>query len=325
MTQFASDSFTGTSGTGLSTYNSSWVQHSSSSFVLVLTDANRVRREGAATSAVLYYHTASPGTADYSVSADLFMKETNGGLSFTGVSGRIDTSADTHYAARYSGGSIDGWQLYKFVAGTATQLGSTSTQSLTDETSYNVKLEMLGTAIKLYKQGSGSATISATDSAISSAGNAGIRFSGSTSETNATGIHLDNFSADTLYTSYTISPSGQISFSGTASNLRGYQFNNSGQISFSGTSPLSTDGVASYTFTVSGGITLSGTDALIKGKIFEPSGSLTLTGSNLFIKSKILSPSGQITFSGSANMFVPDVDGSNGTQTYMLRRYIGRR
>lgn len=197
MAQFASDSFTGSAGTVLSTYSANWVRHGSyASGEMVLSDADRVRRSNS--NITLYYNTGTPASADYSVSADIFTKTANAGDSFLGVAGRINTAANTLYMARYGGGADVGWQLFKIVSGVATQLGSTSSQSLTDETAYNVKLEMVGTAIKLFKELSGSATISATDSAITAAGVSGLRMSGGTAETNTTGGHLDNFSADDI-------------------------------------------------------------------------------------------------------------------------------
>lgn len=200
MAQFASDSFTGTAATELSAYNADWTEHGSyASGQLVISDANRLRAGVNASS--LYYHSGTPASADYSVSADIFAKETDGGTHNAGVVGRVNTGANTFYNARYLGQTTDAWQLFKFVAGVATQLGSSSTQSLTDETSYNVKLEMIGsssTAVKLYKEGSGSATISVTDSSspITAAGKAGIRLLPNDAPSNTTGLHMDNFSAD---------------------------------------------------------------------------------------------------------------------------------
>ena len=205
MANIASDTFTGTSGTELHAYDANWTEHTSySSGNLILSDANAVRRDTTNTS--LYYHSATPPSADYSVSADLFAKGANGDDSNTGVCGRVSTSANTFYMARFAFISAGtwGWQLYKFVGGTPTQLGSSSTDTLADESTTNIKLEMNGTAIKLYKAGSGTATISATDSAITAAGKAGIRFAGVTAETNTTGMHITSWTADTLGVTYTL-------------------------------------------------------------------------------------------------------------------------
>ena len=192
MAQFGSDNFDDTDGITLSTHNAAWTRHTSYT-VNAQIAANRVRQS--ATGNSVYWHSGSPASADYSVSSDLFMKEPQGGQSYVGVAGRINTAGNTFYVARYAGGATDGWQLAKFVGGSFTSLG-VSAQSTVDETSYNVKLEMIGTAIKLYKEGSGTALISVTDSAITAAGKAGIYFSDDSSASDTTGIHIDNFSAD---------------------------------------------------------------------------------------------------------------------------------
>ena len=202
MAQFASASFTGTAGTELSAADANWTKAPSSSAQnIILSDAGRGRLDAANASAAIYYHSGTPANADYSVSATLFAKETSGGRTYIGVTGRQSTSVNTHYLAWYGGGSADAWQLYKVVAGTVTQLGSSSGQVLSDETGYAVKLEMIGTAIKLYKEGSSTPTISVTDSAITAAGKAGIRGAqtdGSFGDT--LGLHIDDFSADDAVT-----------------------------------------------------------------------------------------------------------------------------
>lgn len=201
MAQFASGSFTGSDGTTLSTHDAAWTLHTSYSIAAQLA-SNRIRITTAGLSSSVYWHSGTPASADYSVSADIFAKTTDGGDGIAGVVGRVNTAANTLYMARYVGQATDGWQLFKFVAGAATQLGSSSAQSLTDETSYNVKLEMIGSAIKLYKEGSGTALISATDSSITAAGKSGIRLGNDTTASDTSGLHLDNFSADDISSAF---------------------------------------------------------------------------------------------------------------------------
>lgn len=302
MAQFASDTFTGTSGTELATYSASWTKHTSYANTAAISDANRVRSVTATTSTA-YYHSGSPATADYSVSADLFFKETNGGLGHSGTIGRVDTAANTFYMARYSGDASDGWQLYKAVAGVFTQLGSTSAEAITDETSHNIKLEMVGTAIKLYKDGSGTATISATDSAISAAGKAGIRIT--SSDTNTTGIHIDNFSGDdvasgvtgtgALTTSTTTaSGTGTIGHTGTGTPAIGaVTASGTGVISHTGTGDLTVGAV-----TASGAGTLShtGTGALTASSVTASgTGTLSHTGTGAVTV-------GNVTVSGTGSL-----------------------
>lgn len=190
MAQFASDAFGGTENAELAAYNAAWTRHTSYSVNSEIA-SGRVRTSASGNSA--YYHSGTPASADYSVNCDLYFHETDGGDSNASVMGRVSTSANTFYMARYVGSTSDRWELYKCVSGTFTLLGS-SPQSISAVTSNNIKLEMIGSAIKLYKQGSATALISVTDTSITAAGKSGIRMVSSNGDT--TGIHVDNYSAD---------------------------------------------------------------------------------------------------------------------------------
>ena len=206
MAQFASDSFSGTDGTLLSTYSANWVKHSSSGAGTLLIYSDRARKNEGGDEA-LYYHSGTPGGADYSVTSLIACVSSASGN--PGVCGRINTAANTFYMARYDTAS-GGWQLFKRVTGTFTQLGSTSTQTFASG-SKEIKLKMVGSAIELFKEGGGSATISATDSAITAAGKAGLRASAAATDT--TSYHFENFSADDISGGATITGT----FSGTDS------------------------------------------------------------------------------------------------------------
>lgn len=198
MAQFASDTFSGTDGTELSTYNSAWTKHPNFSGNLLITDAERVRRQN--TTMSVYYHSGSPASADYTVSADLRAFDTDGGITYIGPVARMNTSATTWYQARYAGGSDDAWQLRKAVGGSYSSLGSTS-QTFTNGDTRNVKLSVEGTTIEMFIDGSGTPLFSTTDSSITAAGKAGLLASGSVTnppESNIRNMHLDNFSADDI-------------------------------------------------------------------------------------------------------------------------------
>ena len=208
MAQFASDAFTNAAGTALPTHDAAWALHVSYTGSAVITDVNSARTNTAAGTGALYYHSGAPATADYTVTADLLFKDANGGNGIAGVVGRVDTAANTMYMARYAGLTSDAWQLYKFVAGTATLLGS-SAAAITDETSHNVKLEMVGSAIKLFKSGEGTAAVSVTDTAITAAGKSGIFVYNSANANNTSGIQVDTFSADDVSSGITAALTGQ--------------------------------------------------------------------------------------------------------------------
>lgn len=199
MAQFASDSFTDTAGTTLTGHSANWTKHSSSgSTSLVITDANRFRVSTVDASDSIYYRTETPGSANYSVSMTFRKIDDSSGA--LGVCARMDTSANTFYMARYMrdvGAGLSAWQLYKRVAGTFTQLGSNSTETLSTGVNYGVRIEVSGSSIKCFKAGDSTAKVDQPDSSIPAAGKAGIRAIGYTS-TNTTSTHGDDFSADDL-------------------------------------------------------------------------------------------------------------------------------
>jgi hypothetical protein len=216
MANIASDTFDGyTPGTTLHDSNASWVRHASNATSAWISDANRIRRN-ANNGLCFYYYNATPSSADYSVSAQIFVKSTGTG-DLTAVAGRIATGANTCYYAR---SNANNWQLYKVVAGTPTQLGSNSAQTLSDETGYTIKLEMNGSSISLWVDGS-RVIGPITDTAISAAGYAGFRMSGSgTGDSDTVGHHIDNWTADTLgATAHDIAQSGAIGITGAVAVL----------------------------------------------------------------------------------------------------------
>jgi hypothetical protein len=77
-------------------------------------------------------------------------------------------------------------------------------------------------------------------------------------------------------------PSGSIVFSGTTTNVRSRQISPAGTVLFSGTAPI--------TFTSGGG-----------SFVITPSGGITFSGSNVLIKSKVYLPTGGLIFSGTAS------------------------
>jgi hypothetical protein len=192
----ASDTFTDTTGVLLTSHTSggvTWTRHSSSNAGTdgIITSEDRVRRDAA--NHVMYYASGVPATADYSVEADVHVKSILSSDAI-GVVGRLSTSADTYYLARYStSGATDQWELSKTVAGTITSLG-TYAQTLTVGTSYNLKLDMQGSTIRLLVNDV--QRVSVTDTSISTTGRGGVRigFSGATSvPADGTGLHIDNF------------------------------------------------------------------------------------------------------------------------------------
>lgn len=198
MADFVSEDFAGIGTSEVTAFNASWTRHTSyavDSYGSSLYSGKV--RSGYGISA--YWHSGSPGSADYTVQADVMHPGTPPGAAGNGVCGRMDTAANTFYMARVNYGvplSSSNLQLFKCITGSFTQLGSNSGVSVSTGTSYQCKLKMTGSTIELYWNGSGSASISQTDSAITSAGKAGFRVAGTSAENEC--VHQDNFLASDL-------------------------------------------------------------------------------------------------------------------------------
>lgn len=191
MTNIVSDDFTLTSGITLQSASSNWIKHPNAGEELYTTAEGRVRN-GGSSSTGMCYNTAAPPSADYAVKAN-FVYVGSSATPTAGLTIRMSSSANTMYFGRHS--SANGWQLYKVVSGTATQLGSSVAETFTSGTK-EIKVVADGTTISLYNEGEATPVISVTDSAISAAGYGGFRLSGPMGPT--TGIHADDFSVDTL-------------------------------------------------------------------------------------------------------------------------------
>lgn len=135
-----------------------------------------------------YRASGTPPSPDYYVEVPITFLSTVSADGL-GVAGRISGSANTMYFGRY-GVTAGGWQLFKVVAGTTTQMGSTATAAAPTGTR-TLRLVMNGTAISLRVDGV--EVLAVTDSAITAAGFAGFR--GSTTVTATTGQHADSITA----------------------------------------------------------------------------------------------------------------------------------
>lgn len=102
-------------------------------------------------------------------------------------------------------------------------------------------------------------------------------------------------------TTYTYTPSGGITFAGTAPVERSKVPQISGGITFGGAAATSFHpGVTTYTYTGSGGIVFSGAAPVFRTKIPQISGGITWGGTAPVNRAKVPVVSGGITFSGSA-------------------------
>lgn len=161
------DSFTGSNGTALTAYDALYVSNSAHSGVLEI-QSNKVVIRGTPAASAMVVRDEQPASADYDVSADF--QHTSSIAGQVGIVGRADKTANTHYHWRINGSDL---QLYKFIAGTATQLGSTVASGYVANSVVAMLLNMVGNAIKGFW--GGVQKISVTDSSISSIGYGGLR------------------------------------------------------------------------------------------------------------------------------------------------------
>ena len=192
----SADSMAGTAGATLQSRNgetdAAWTKHTTSTGDGVLTNQGRVRKNGA-TLGALYYTSAVPTSADYTVEADLRLAGTEVTNDIAGVVGRVNTGAATFYYARYEQANHS-WNLHRVVNNTWTFLGS-APQTITSGTTYRLALDMTGTTIRVLVDGT--QVISATDAGIAPAGRGGLALgfhaSATPTVTDTNGMHLDNF------------------------------------------------------------------------------------------------------------------------------------
>lgn len=265
---FAADTFTDADNTLLSAHTgeigATWTKHPQSGGGDMKVSGNRLAGSVAADYS-FYTPSGTPAGADYDVQATL---RTNGDTaSVAAVMGRFDTTALTGYRAMYSGFSGT-WVLSKFVAGSQVDLG-TYAVAATADTDYDVKLEMRGSAIKVYIDGV--ERISVTDSAVTAAGTAGV-------EIYSTGITLDSFVAvDAVVTALTIS-TGHIASGAT---VRGADPAGSGSATLATGKIATGAAVRGASVAGSGSVTVStghiASGATVRGASPAGSGSATLT------------------------------------------------
>lgn len=195
MAQFAAANFTGTAFATLQSADANWSKQTGwTGDIIIGAGGGYVIRNDNVTPGV-YRHAGVPASADYTVSADIAVLVANNAAPMAGVCGRMQAAAQTLYQAIW-GESAGNIRLFKVVAGTQTQLGSSYAYTLTT-TPANLRLRMDGASISVELDG---ATIigPVTDSAITTAGAAGIYLFHNRETGVSDATSLDNFSADDI-------------------------------------------------------------------------------------------------------------------------------
>jgi len=133
----------------------------------------------------IIYASGSPASADYSVECD-YTRYTN--TAAIAIAGRISTAAATFYYVYELFGEV---VLAKQVNGVITSLAVDVTGLMVNGSTYKLRLEMIGSAIKVFVDGV--QKLSVTDTDITAAGKVGVRSPSSNDA--GTGKHIDNFLA----------------------------------------------------------------------------------------------------------------------------------
>ena len=165
------DTFTETVTVVLSLHTeggTTWADRDSSATGISDDGATDVAYCGIASDEFGYYNSYTPSDADYCVEGDV--KVSGSGKTSMGIALRMATATQDQYFVRYSGG--DGqWELYKRVSGTVTGLGTDYTGDV-PTTVKSVRLCASSSSLTVYV--AGVSRITATDSAITATGKAGI-------------------------------------------------------------------------------------------------------------------------------------------------------
>lgn len=186
-----SDTFTDTANTNLTSHTgetgATWTKNTlGAANQPKISNANRLKGVSTGTEN-WYYASGIPTSADYSVECTVYAQDNS--QDDVGIIGRMSTTTLDGYYLRLSFQFGNGVELFKCVAGVFTQLGATFVSNLAPGNSAQLKLDMSGSTITAFLNGTN--VISVTDTTFASAGRAGVRFCHA--DTDTTGFHLDNF------------------------------------------------------------------------------------------------------------------------------------
>ena len=170
---FASDNFNGTNNTELTAYSASWAKQTGYTENAIIGLDGQWVVTTATVGYACYRNTATPGSANYDVECDITRRNVSSSNSpILGVTGRASSSAQTFYWLVYTHNS-NNIRLFKMVAGTQTQLGSSYTFTVTNNVAARLRLRMDGSSISGWLDGT-QIIGPVTDTAITAAGHAGL-------------------------------------------------------------------------------------------------------------------------------------------------------
>lgn len=302
------DNFTGTVGQKLTTYNPLWKVHPQGISdhpqwnVATISNAFRVRAEPQSVADTYYWNDTVLDSSNYDIIMDTVIDTHSNGISCAllarVVPSFFPTPDNTLYVFEFKKptSTTATVTLTRILSGTQTIIASSGSFVTTGTGTWQLKFELRNSTLNCYINDVLRAT--ATDTAITAAGRAGLRVDNFSTDTR--GNNLDNFTVNTVILNRIITPTGGVTFSGTGSIVTfsdpSHVIPTTGGVVFGGTGNQSNLSAPPHVITPSGGIVFSG------------------TGDILFEKSPphIIPVSGGIVFSGNAPMlfnYEPPVGG----------------
>jgi hypothetical protein len=192
VSNFASDSFAGTSGTALAgqalTSGGNWTNTNFSPSGAVSKDGSGGVYSVGSGAEAIYYANGNPPSADYTVQATLNQLGAPGNsTSWIGIGARVSTNGDGYFILYSPGGA--NLILYSIIGGTESALGTYSLPST--PSNLTIALKVTGTTIQVIVNGT--TQISVTNGSITAAGHVGVYGYNSGSPTS--GAHISALSA----------------------------------------------------------------------------------------------------------------------------------
>lgn len=170
---FVNDTFTAADGTALTSHTgevgATWVQHSSYTGTFSIS-SNRVVTNLATGNGA--YASGIPPTADYYVEGTIHVLSANYDVPGMGVAARVNTTKNSMVFLRYTSNGGGEWQCEQLDDGTASQIGTPTTQTLTVGNDYAIKLTVLGSDTTGYVNGT---EVCTGTTSVVAAGRVGIR------------------------------------------------------------------------------------------------------------------------------------------------------
>lgn len=198
----------------------SWTKLTDASSESILLDGSgRVYLDSGSVALGIYYSSWTPPTADYLVKVTARAASASGDLGIVARLTGTTWSNGSYYMARYEAGT--GYQLFKNVTGSYTQLGSTDSGTSAPANGDTLELDVSGsstTTVRLLKNGSQLISVDDSSSPLTSAGKVGLWMAGPMSTT--TGYQADRLQTEST-TALTANIASVASVSSGAATIAG--------------------------------------------------------------------------------------------------------